>query len=165
MIDLFGNQKEEEDFYSAYLRSPKWALKRKQALARSENKCERCGLSKWTVKLEVHHLTYERLGHEDLDDLQVLCEDCHVFADRERKEDDKRRQLYDKKYSSLAKGFQSWVSNQRKIKGKSWRLLSVKGMQAEKKRFLRYIKEQTGNSYSIDLAIFGFEDDEKCWTP
>jgi hypothetical protein len=25
----------------------------------------------------VHHLTYERVGYEDLDDLVSVCEDCH----------------------------------------------------------------------------------------
>jgi hypothetical protein len=29
-------------------------------------------------RLEVHHLTYERLGWEQPDDLLVLCERCHA---------------------------------------------------------------------------------------
>lgn len=28
-------------------------------------------------RLQVHHLTYIRLGNEDLSDLQVLCLGCH----------------------------------------------------------------------------------------
>jgi len=165
MIDLFGNQKDDGDFYSEYLRSPKWSLKRKQALAQAGEKCERCGQSKWTVRLEVHHLTYERLGHEDLNDLQVLCKECHILADKQREEDDKLKKLYEKKSSSLVKGFQSWVSNKREYKGKSWRMMSVRGLQKEKKLFLKYIKTTTGNSYSIVLEVFGFSDDEKDWTP
>lgn len=27
----------------------------------------------------VHHLTYERIGHEDLDDLMAVCNPCHEF--------------------------------------------------------------------------------------
>jgi len=30
--------------------------------------------------LEVHHLTYDRLGDERMDDLEVLCPDCHRKA-------------------------------------------------------------------------------------
>lgn len=29
-------------------------------------------------RLEVHHLTYERIGHEHPDDLIVLCPACHA---------------------------------------------------------------------------------------
>jgi 5-methylcytosine-specific restriction endonuclease McrA len=30
-----------------------------------------------TTSLDVHHRTYERFGHEDVDDLTVLCRTCH----------------------------------------------------------------------------------------
>jgi hypothetical protein len=32
----------------------------------------------------VHHLTYERFGHERMDDLRVLCKRCHDEADEKR---------------------------------------------------------------------------------
>ena len=34
--------------------------------------------------LELHHKTYERLGRERIDDLELLCSSCHKEADRER---------------------------------------------------------------------------------
>lgn len=42
-------------------------------MARSRGQCERCG----GRAEHVHHLTYERLGDEDLCDLQALCIECH----------------------------------------------------------------------------------------
>lgn len=61
--------------YPDYLESPYWRLHvRRQALARAGGRCERCGVSDG---LEVHHVTYERLGCEHPDDLEVLCGPCH----------------------------------------------------------------------------------------
>lgn len=36
--------------------------------------CEKCRSPK---RLTVHHVTYKRLGHERLSDLQVICFGCH----------------------------------------------------------------------------------------
>lgn len=44
-----------------------------RALAR-DRRCRCCGV---THDLEVHHLTYARFGAEWLEDLTVLCSDCH----------------------------------------------------------------------------------------
>jgi len=60
--------------YYAYLGGTIWRHRRKLALVRVGSRCEDCG---GTKKLEVHHLTYERLGHELPEDLQVLCKPCH----------------------------------------------------------------------------------------
>lgn len=39
--------------------------------------CERCGLK--APIAATHHLTYERVGHEHLDDLQGTCSPCHEW--------------------------------------------------------------------------------------
>ncbi len=46
---------------------------------RAHGKCERCGkkYSRRNWEAHVHHLTYERLGDERLDDVRVLCLECH----------------------------------------------------------------------------------------
>ena len=72
-MDALLNERQE---YERYLRSAKWKKKRSRAIRRAGNKCQRCGASKWS-KLEVHHLTYERLGKEADTDLMVLCQKCH----------------------------------------------------------------------------------------
>lgn len=37
------------------------------------------------MPLQVHHLTYARLGKEKLSDLRVTCESCHKKADEVRR--------------------------------------------------------------------------------
>ena len=60
--------------YREYIKSRAWAAKRKEALAYHGRKCAICGSDR---NLEVHHLTYKRLGREKMKDLQVTCKDCH----------------------------------------------------------------------------------------
>ncbi len=78
--------------YEDYLASSRWRHVRRQALARARWRCQNPACPDDAVRwltdveisemavpypLEVHHLTYERLGHERPDDLLVLCERCH----------------------------------------------------------------------------------------
>lgn len=60
--------------YQNYLNDPSWKRQRKKALKRAWYRCEYCGSTK---NLDVHHMTYRRVGHEDDDDLIVLCHTCH----------------------------------------------------------------------------------------
>lgn len=62
--------------YHRYLASREWAVKKEQVKQRSAGTCERCQEARAS---EVHHVTYERLGHEDLDDLLHICCACHRF--------------------------------------------------------------------------------------
>ncbi|HXE67478.1 MAG TPA: HNH endonuclease [Rhodanobacteraceae bacterium] len=49
--------------------------------------CQRCKRKFHPSELDVHHLNYERLGHERPSDLQVLCSNkCHPMADALRSE-------------------------------------------------------------------------------
>ena len=61
--------------YSAYMNSPEWKKNRYPALVRDGFKCAMCGTAK---NLIVHHITYERLGHENMDALITLCKGCHA---------------------------------------------------------------------------------------
>ncbi len=74
---------ERERKYLAYLESDRWALQRTAALARASYRCSTCGSP---VDLEVHHLTYERLGEELPQDLTVLCGKCHTRLHRQENE-------------------------------------------------------------------------------
>lgn len=62
--------------YRRYLRSEAWREKRKRALMRANHQCQYPGC-KIKKKLQVHHLTYERLGNEADEDLIVYCDDHH----------------------------------------------------------------------------------------
>ncbi len=61
--------------YRKYLKSGKWKAIRKRLFKVRGRKCEKCGSKS---KIHVHHLTYERVGGNELgSDLQVLCELHH----------------------------------------------------------------------------------------
>lgn len=62
--------------YIKYLRSRRWMRIRKRAIERAEYRCQVCN---GTEKLEVHHRTYENLGHEHAMDIIVLCDECHTL--------------------------------------------------------------------------------------
>jgi len=62
--------------YQKYLASREWALLKEKVRQRSENICERCKAGPHDV---THHLTYERIGREEPEDLIGVCEDCHKF--------------------------------------------------------------------------------------
>jgi 5-methylcytosine-specific restriction endonuclease McrA len=68
--------------YKKYIGSAKWRNIRNALFKMRGKKCEACGFG--SASLEVHHLTYERFGNENLADLKILCKPCHDKADRER---------------------------------------------------------------------------------
>lgn len=69
-----------------YLQSAHWRTFRLEVLAARPN-CENCGLSRdlcrlfYLNDLDLHHLTYERLGKERPADVKVLCRACHEIAE------------------------------------------------------------------------------------
>lgn len=86
MKDLFGLEIAEptsEEEYQAYINSPKWKRIRAQKLEEAGYHCQKCDLSKFSVALEVHHLHYDTLGHEGMEDLKVLCPTCHEAAQQQ----------------------------------------------------------------------------------
>lgn len=62
--------------YHTYLASREWSLLREKVRERSGNRCEHCFRE---PQQAVHHLTYERIGQEDLRDLMAVCNPCHEF--------------------------------------------------------------------------------------
>lgn len=65
--------------YISYLHSPQWKDKRGALIFKRGGKCEHCGFRR---RLQVHHLTYDRLFSEDEADLMVLCSLCHEAVER-----------------------------------------------------------------------------------
>lgn len=60
--------------YKSYLASPAWRARRLDVIRRCRGVCERC--NRWPV-VNVHHLTYERVGSELPGDLLGVCIKCH----------------------------------------------------------------------------------------
>jgi 5-methylcytosine-specific restriction endonuclease McrA len=84
--------------YERYIDTDHWQKVRDlkltdQAKERGYNYCERCGERAPTdatreTAFHVHHKTYERLGEERLEDLEIICRRCH---EKEHQHDAKSR--------------------------------------------------------------------------
>lgn len=64
----------DHDAYLAYLQTSIWKEKKELVHKRDGYACVDCGNTK---HLDCHHLTYENLGDESLDELVTLCRSCH----------------------------------------------------------------------------------------
>lgn len=67
------------DYYD-YLKTPVWKYISSIVKLLAKYTCAECGKRYHPICLAVHHKTYEHLGSEldHLDDLVVLCRDCHM---------------------------------------------------------------------------------------
>lgn len=61
--------------YREYIQSDRWDKKRRKRLKKDNYTCVDCG--ERDRPLDVHHLSYDRLGNERMDDLVSLCRKCH----------------------------------------------------------------------------------------
>ena len=86
--------------------SPEWKEKRIAVAQREDHVCQMCG-QKVLVKYHIHHKTYARFGHEDLDDLMFLCEPCHSKLHREK---DKANSVVRKPIQRPKKAQDEWWS-------------------------------------------------------
>jgi 5-methylcytosine-specific restriction endonuclease McrA len=70
--------------YDQYMKSSHWEWTRNRAISMAGKRCQRCdepagrGKNGGPIGLNVHHLSYERLGNERSEDLIVLCRSCHA---------------------------------------------------------------------------------------
>ena len=71
-----GNRFMSTSERNAYLLSPQWKALRKLVIERDVV----CQLTGDTTRLEVHHITYDNLGNEYLEDLVLLSRRAHQFV-------------------------------------------------------------------------------------
>ncbi len=77
--------------YRKYTHSKVWRKVRAPILVRANGHCERCSTA--TETLQVHHLTYERVGGDELpEDLQAICGRCHLVEHGIIKEKRRRKE-------------------------------------------------------------------------
>jgi len=69
------NQFMSAEHKQIYLTSSQWKSLRQLALARDNHCCKVCAS---TASLNIHHITYKRLGNERLSDVVCLCRNCHT---------------------------------------------------------------------------------------
>ncbi len=73
--------------YRETLASPRWRRLKWRRLMVARFSCERCG---WKFhgrgpkmalhRFELHHVTYARVGEENLEDVRILCPECHAIT-------------------------------------------------------------------------------------
>lgn len=69
MSDVFDQR------YQEYLKSSRWRELRKKALEYYGHECMEC--KRTDGVMQVHHITYENMGNESLEDVIILCKSCH----------------------------------------------------------------------------------------
>ena len=62
--------------YQTYLASGHWQARKAEAIRKAGYRCQYPGCKAYNV-LDVHHLTYQRLGCELDSDIIVLCREHH----------------------------------------------------------------------------------------
>ena len=63
--------------YQKYIRSKEWDAKRQEKLEACNHRCE-CEGGCYRKATQIHHLHYDTLGNESMEDLQALCPKCHM---------------------------------------------------------------------------------------
>lgn len=66
--------------YNQYLKTYYWKCFREQAIEHYENKCSWCGASGDETSMSVHHIRYGVWFDEDINNVVLLCRDCHSKA-------------------------------------------------------------------------------------
>ncbi len=64
--------------YSDYLSSEHWKSYKEKRRAKKKRP-EMCRMCFSLGETDTHHRTYERIGHEWIDDTVLLCRECHSF--------------------------------------------------------------------------------------
>ncbi|WPD24901.1 MAG: hypothetical protein SD837_10110 [Candidatus Electrothrix scaldis] len=96
------NPAKYEYSYSKYIQSYEWREKAKRAKKLFGNKCKRCGA---TENLSVHHVDYSTLYNETIYDIEVLCNQCHRIADKDREIETGFRTWLEKRYGEIAEEY------------------------------------------------------------
>lgn len=97
--------------YDLYMESDLWQRRRRRSLERAGGQCEWPNCDQRS-RLQVHHLSYERLGQELDEDLIVLCPSHHgevhkypaksVMLKKEVRQREGRKKLQDRALNRLA---------------------------------------------------------------
>lgn len=85
--------------YRKYILSAEWLIKKSWLISTYLKRgwdicCAKCGD---TQNLHIHHLSYENLYNEKLNDLMILCNECH-------KQRHQNKEVFDKEILEVALG-------------------------------------------------------------
>lgn len=128
--------------YLAVINSKRWRELRLRLLRERGERCERCHKT-WApgfkTSLELHHLTYERLGHERDGDVQLVCKGCHESADIERAKDARERSEHALGVARL----NGWAS---KKYGDNWNECTMDERERIAEEFDEWLEQRDGES-------------------
>jgi hypothetical protein len=127
-------------FYKSYLQSNHWHEFRKHVLETKGRKCEDCGATEGVI-FDIHHLTYENLGEEQLEDVVVLCHSCHMARHPDKFHRRCKHEALSEAYGGMGSGCLSfyWYCNNCKMlvgnrePNEKEKLLAIKEMERHKK--------------------------------
>jgi len=63
--------------YKDYMESGIWKMRRELYIDHFDGICQHPDCGRHRKPLQLHHLTYQRLGVEALDDVVLVCKTCH----------------------------------------------------------------------------------------
>jgi 5-methylcytosine-specific restriction endonuclease McrA len=126
----------DREAYKRVIGSKRWRDMKRRLVAQRGERCGRCGIvfapGCGLVRLQLHHITYVRLGSERDEDVQLVCGICHGSADLERAQTSKARAshaLYEARFSGwcerrglepdapgMSEEFDSWLDG----RGSEW---------------------------------------------
>jgi len=148
--------------YQDYLNSNWWRETRKKRLEIDNHQCCLCGSERY---LHVHHLTYERLGKEDVDnDLMTLCEDCHHLVHELMPT--LRQPLYEVRHKAnrrlsnlpeLQKINDSYISDMREVLKENLSPLYDRLKKQNRKNMARLLTRSLNNYEYPSLLLPGFD--------
>ena len=103
-----GDAEKWQAVYSRYLKSNLWKSIVVRIKPRADGRCEKCKKPFAQSDLELHHLTYARIGGNEKDaDIVVACRLCHDKLDKDR--DRKTEEENDEAYTDSAR--ENWLNN------------------------------------------------------
>jgi 5-methylcytosine-specific restriction endonuclease McrA len=77
--------------YWDYLQTQHWQNLREKVYEQRNHTCQRC--HKEISVFQIHHITYVRIGHERVSDVQLVCVKCHEIIHK------RKDRLREKKYT------------------------------------------------------------------
>lgn len=87
--------------YGKYLLTRHWRKVREKKMKEQGYICERCKKKFKTPQLQIHHLTYENIGNEKMEDLMCLCTNCHNIIHGSKKALEKENKDKEAKYDRM----------------------------------------------------------------
>jgi hypothetical protein len=79
---FFNGRNDFSDRYEQRISSAQWKLLKRNIIEQRGSRCEQCGQEGGSLAL--HHLHYRTVGNERLEDVELLCAECHTRADEAR---------------------------------------------------------------------------------